>query len=148
MVLNRKRLPPPKETCKDCKTCLKSCGIYFTTLKEDSKAWCREDRCSVCYKATDAISWKGKVRKEEEADLSSSNEKILEEWLTSEELKWSIFLAEVLLRKGVLRWRGTKFLEIVNTAELIEFERQTLPLEELSTFHFRLEKLIGRTKTI
>jgi len=143
-LVKRRKLPPPRQACKECKTAFKPGDCYHTTLKEEEKIWSREDRCSVCFKPTDAISWKGKICETEEQELSCSNEKILEELLVAEDPLWITFLAEVLLRKGILRWRGTKFIEVVQTAELIELERQTLPLKELPDFHFRLEKLIER----
>ena len=117
-VMKRKRLPPPKEICKECHTTLKAGQFYHTTLKEEGKAWSREDRCSACFKPTDSISWKGKIREIEQKELSSSNEKILEELFHTDEPLWTTFLAEVLLRKGILRWRGSKFIEVVLTAEL------------------------------
>ena len=88
------------------------------------------------------MTWKGKIKPPQEHPISCSSEKILEEMLETSEPLWLAFLAEVLLRKGVIRLRGNKFIEVVHTAELIELERQTLPLDQLPTFHFRLEKLL------
>ena len=141
-VMTRKRLPPPKEACKVCKAALKVGMEYHTTLIEEGKVWRREDYCTACPKPVNNISWKGKVKAVEERHLSCSNEKALEELLQTEEPLWSAFLSEVLLRKGVLRLRGNKFIEVVHTAELVEFDRQNLPLKELPAFHYRLEKLM------
>jgi hypothetical protein len=145
--LNTNKIPKRSTNCDGCAAPFIPGSAYISILKSSEEGWERGDYCSKCWENEKEKNkgqfWRGKIPLKRDKKLSP-DEKALDLFRETKDLKLLSVLALYLLRRDQIVKRGEAYYEIPETGEVIVVEKIYLSPQEGKDAGEQLVRLLGK----